>query len=99
MSNKKITCPECGSNDVFKNFESNKVYYHCANCNNNFIMRDPEPTPELKKPPLGLMPKDIFESNRVIDIGNAIYRYIEASKKIPLEWVEEYNKRVNSGGN
>ena len=45
-----------------------------------------------KKPPLGLMPKPAHDYNRTLDIEKAICRYLEAGKKIPIPWVEEYNE-------
>jgi hypothetical protein len=46
------------------------------------------------KPPLGLMPKRFVQKVRFIEICEAIRRYYMASKKIPLEWIEEYNELV-----
>ena len=34
---------------------------------------------DTEKPPLGLIPRDIFEGNRVIEIKEAIERYLEVS--------------------
>jgi hypothetical protein len=46
------------------------------------------------KPPLGLTPKYIVEAKRLQEIREAIIRYCEARKEIPMEWVEEYNELV-----
>ena len=47
------------------------------------------------KPPIGIIPKNIFERNtkvnRRYDLQSAIYRYLHKGLKINLEWVEEYN--------
>lgn len=54
-----------------------------------------------KIPPLGIMPRQIWESRRVMDILKAMDRYVEANTPIPLNWVEEYNeliKKLNSEG-
>ena len=41
------------------------------------------------KPPLGLVPRKTWVYIRENDITQAIARYIEAEKEIPLEWIEE----------
>lgn len=46
----------------------------------------------MKKPPLGIMPRYIWESDRLIQLSNAIYRYLSASCFIPIEWIAEYNE-------
>jgi hypothetical protein len=43
----------------------------------------------MNKPPLGVMPKDIWEEKRYIDLLEAISRYIEANKQPPYEWIDE----------
>jgi len=45
-----------------------------------------------KKPPLGLIPKKIKDEERLLDICEAIARYISVNKKIPPEWLKEYNE-------
>ncbi len=50
-----------------------------------------------KKPPLGIMPKYIWEESceqkRVADLKDAIKRYLEhGGHAIPLEWISEYNE-------
>jgi hypothetical protein len=44
----------------------------------------------MAKPPLGLMPKYIWDLQRKQDIKAAIDRYIAADKPIPWKWVQEY---------
>lgn len=44
---------------------------------------------ELAKPPLGLTPRAIHDFNRIREIVEAIERYADAEKPIPLEWVDE----------
>lgn len=46
------------------------------------------------KPPLGLIPRQIVEELRLSEVIEAIYRYLEVGKKIPLEWIEEYNDLI-----
>ena len=57
---------------------------------------EPKPEPELKKPPLGLIPRYIHEQKvtreRVIEIWKAIERYQKEQKGIPLEWYEELSE-------
>lgn len=48
------------------------------------------------RPPLGLKPKHIHDEERMMAIREAIKRYVEAKKQIPLEWVNEYNELVRS---
>lgn len=45
-----------------------------------------------KKPPLGVMPKDMWDFIRRNAISNAIERYTMAGECIPKEWIDEYNK-------
>ena len=42
-----------------------------------------------KKPPLGLVPRNVHEQNRIFVIEKAIVRYVIAGMPIPVEWVEE----------
>jgi hypothetical protein len=46
------------------------------------------------KPPIGIMPKHIWQENRFMEVCSAITRYYNASLPIPIEWVEEYNELV-----
>lgn len=51
------------------------------------------------KPPLGLIPKNIYERNCIInrfnDVCGAITRYYEAGLRIKVEWIEEYNDFID----
>ena len=47
---------------------------------------------QLKKPPLGIMPKYIWDDRRLTEIENAVIRFFEAQRAIPLEWVIEWNE-------
>ena len=49
---------------------------------------------ELIKPPLGIKPKFIHDEQRREELKQAINRYFEANKPIPMEWIEEYNELV-----
>lgn len=44
------------------------------------------------KPPLGVMPRDMWDRKRKKDLADAMARYLEAGMKIPAEWIEEYNE-------
>jgi hypothetical protein len=46
------------------------------------------------KPPLGIIPRHIWEAQRVQDIIEATDRYTDANKAMPLEWIDEYNDLV-----
>ena len=50
--------------------------------------------PKSKRPPIGLKPRYIHDHERYIEIYGAIQRYYDAGKKIPVEWIEEYNELV-----
>lgn len=50
------------------------------------------------RPPLGLTPKHIHDrlvnKSRMDNIKDAIFRYIEANKELPNEWIEEWNTLI-----
>jgi len=51
------------------------------------------------KPPLGVMPKDIFEYQRIKDLSRALYEYIEINSKdyeLLSIWSEELTERLNN---
>lgn len=48
------------------------------------------------KPPLGIMPKNIWKLKRIKEISDAIKRYLMVRKIIPKEWMEEYNELIGS---
>lgn len=43
------------------------------------------------KPPLGIMPRHIWESKRILDLICTFDRFLAVNHPIPIEWVEEYN--------
>lgn len=51
------------------------------------------------KPPLGIMPRSYWDGRRQHDITDAIKRYLQVGKKIPEEWIEEYNELTDRYGN
>ena len=48
----------------------------------------------IKKPPLGVMPKDVWDRKRIQNLSSAINRYLFNRKEIPIEWVKERNKLI-----
>ena len=44
-----------------------------------------------KKPPIGIIPRYIWELKRIKELKSAIRRFIAAGKEIPIEWINEYN--------
>lgn len=51
------------------------------------------------KPLLGIMPRSYWDGRRQHDITDAIKRYLQVGKKIPEEWIEEYNELTDRYGN
>ena len=53
----------------------------------------------MNKPPLGIIPKDLYEikvnMERIDMIIAAMKRYSEAGRPIPVRWVEELEERIN----
>ena len=49
-------------------------------------------------PPLGVMPRFIWDEKRLEDLKGAIGRYLAANKPIHIKWVEEYNELVERLG-
>ncbi len=43
------------------------------------------------KPPLGTMPRKLWEEDRQLNLLTAMQRYVEAYVKIPPEWIDELN--------
>ncbi len=50
----------------------------------------------LTRPPVGLKPKFIKDSERLREIKSAMQRYIDAGCKVPLDWVVEYNELIDA---
>ena len=45
-----------------------------------------------KKPPLGVVSREIWDRKRQEELAEAMGNYLEAGKKIPKEWLDEYNE-------
>ena len=50
------------------------------------------------KPPLGLRPRHIAETQRMEEINTAISRYLEKGEVIPKEWIEELQELNDKRG-
>ena len=46
------------------------------------------------KPPLGIMPHDIWIEKRIQDLLEAMRRYSEANMVIPIEWIDELDQLI-----
>ena len=51
---------------------------------------------QIVKPPIGLKPKLVKRLERLQEARGAIVRYYDASLKIPIEWIKEYNELIDS---
>ena len=47
-----------------------------------------------KVPPLGLIPKFIWEEQRLSELKGALARYLNANYPLPQEFVDEFNELV-----
>jgi len=63
-----------------------------------FIGDDRPEIRETTKPPIGLLPKELYiietDQKRFKDVSSAIERYLKAELKIDPKWVEEYNELI-----
>jgi ribosomal protein S27E len=97
-----MECADCGQEHTF--WAATADGHRCAACGSGLLKiigknirtrEDVQATKKLykqSKPPLGIMPRRIHDSIRARELVNAIERYIDACKEIPIEWVEEYNE-------
>ena len=46
------------------------------------------------KPPLGIMPKELWVRQRNIELGEAIIRYHEAGLDVPPQWIIEFHETI-----
>ena len=55
---------------------------------------------QAKKPPLGLIPKWVYDRNsnieRLHEVRSAMARFYDAELEIPVWWIEEYNELLKS---
>lgn len=45
----------------------------------------------MEKPPIGIMPKKIWDFIRRDELEAAIYRCFDAGLEVPSEWIDEYD--------
>ena len=50
---------------------------------------------KIKKPPIGLVPRQIIEEERYMEVSAAILRYLNHGLTIPIEWIAEYNELID----
>lgn len=50
---------------------------------------------KLKKPQLGIKPQFLWEEERIVQLKEAIKRYLDANQPIPMEIIEEYNEKTD----
>jgi hypothetical protein len=97
----EFNCPGCGKKIKLKNVSSGQVV-DCDVCGTavQFLNTGCGRIGFIRigtvKSPLGLKPKYIADEERKKDIISATQRYLEAGKKIPIEWIEEYNEIAES---
>lgn len=51
---------------------------------------------EYPVPPLGIMPRKLWNERRVVDIVEAAKRFRDAGYDIPKEWQDEYNDLIRT---
>jgi len=56
------------------------------------------PKENKDRPPLGVMPKFIWDKKRIDMLKEAIKRYLDSDKAIPVDWAAEYNELVKGKG-
>jgi hypothetical protein len=64
---------------------------YCSYCKTDITHRHCECMIPVK-PPIGIMPKYIWDSKRKEELSEAINRFTSAGSQIPIEWIEEYNE-------
>lgn len=63
--------------------------------NDYLYLMGSEEIPE--EPPLGLMPRHMWNKKRRDELSEAMLRYMEVGKSIPQEWIDEYNELCGKG--
>jgi hypothetical protein len=48
----------------------------------------------MPQPPIGIMPRYIWDEIRLRELAAAISRYAAAYRPVPAEWIEEYNELI-----
>lgn len=52
----------------------------------------------LRKPPIGIKTRMIWVELRVLDLLDAIKRYVDEGEKVPAEWVQELSDHLSWRG-
>jgi len=47
------------------------------------------------KPPIGIIPEELWKEQRLNDLAKAIMRYVKDFREVPPKWISEYNKIIN----
>jgi len=84
---------EFGSSSFYKK-ESDYIVIEFTGLEDKFILVD---KPKHPKPPLGAMPKNIFELQRVQELCRALYErsiFEEVDYNLMIKWSEELNDRL-----
>lgn len=80
---------------AFESFERglkmNHTLEHLLSCVENEFY--PVKT-SIEKAPIGIEPKNIWISQRVKDLREAIIRYLDEYNQVPTEWLNEYNEHL-----
>jgi len=61
---------------------------------NRVTVSQPDESPRLQKPPLGLVPRSVRDFERVSEILEALGRYNDAGKPVPREWLAELEEKI-----
>ena len=83
MENNSNTCPICGTYII----ESANSCNGCGYIPKNIITG-------VRKPPLGVMPRNLHDESRLRDLQGAISRAYSAEYEIKEEWIREYNELI-----
>jgi len=82
-------CEECGCwFEGPKQFEAG-VHNYCGGCY--------EKMQKGRRPPLGLIRKNLHDHIRATQILGAIRRYVDAGKEVPEAWIEELQSLPETG--
>lgn len=88
----RTTCDISALHELFNNgLLSVNDYRYLNNCT-ELKEVDENISVSKSKPPLGVMPKEVWDRKRQQDLAEAMVRYLEAGMKIPSEWIKEYNE-------
>ena len=54
----------------------------------------PLPTGPIKMLPVGVVPRDVWQAQRVVELSEAILRYNAAGEPVPGIWLEELSEHL-----